>query len=92
MVLQMKVEAVNFRKSQEISLLWFDCFITKFENERRGRANRSPLGRIGLRAAVVQSRQNHQFMCFFSFFRMTVTLPFSAFCSESLRFIAFFLF
>ena len=34
MVLQMKVEAVNFRKSQEISLLWLDCFITKFRNKQ----------------------------------------------------------
>ena len=49
MVLQMKVEAVNFRKSQEISLLWLDCFITKFQNKRRGGANRSPLGLIGLK-------------------------------------------
>ena len=44
MVLQMKVEAVNFRKSQEISLLWLDCFITKFQNKLRGGANRSPPG------------------------------------------------
>ena len=43
MVLHMKVEAVNFRKSQEISLLCLDCFITKFRNKRRGggEANRS---------------------------------------------------
>ena len=40
----MKVEAVNFRKSQEIWLLWLDCFITKFQNKRRGGANRSPPG------------------------------------------------
>ena len=32
MVLQMKVEAVNFRKSQEISLLWLDCFIIERES------------------------------------------------------------
>ena len=44
MVLQMKVEAVNFRKSQEISLPWLDCFLTKLKNERRGGANRSPSG------------------------------------------------
>ena len=44
MVLKMKVEAVNFRKSQEISLLWLDCFTTKFRNKRRGGANRSPPG------------------------------------------------
>ena len=44
MVLQMKVEAVNFRKSQEISLLWLDCYITKFRNKPRGVAHRSPPG------------------------------------------------
>ena len=42
MVLQMKVEAVNFRKSQEILLLWLDCFITKFPNKQMGGANQSP--------------------------------------------------
>ena len=51
MALQMKVEAVNFRKSQEISLLWLDCFITKFRNKRRGgELIDPPLGRIGLTA------------------------------------------
>ena len=44
MVLQMKVEAVNFRKSQEILLLWFDNFIAKFRNKWREGANRSPPG------------------------------------------------
>ena len=44
MVLKMKVEAVNFWKSKEISLLWLDCFITEFRNKRRGGANRSPPG------------------------------------------------
>ena len=44
MVLQMKVEAVNFRKSQEISLLWLDCFITKFRNKQGEGANQSPPG------------------------------------------------
>ena len=42
-----KVEAVNFRKGQEIWLLWLDCFITKFRNKWKRGANRSPLGRIG---------------------------------------------
>ena len=28
----MKVEAINFRKSQEILLLWLDCFIIERES------------------------------------------------------------
>ena len=60
MVLQIKVETVNFWKSQQISLLWLDCFITKFRNKRRDGANRSPLGRIGLTEFVLY---NYMFFC-----------------------------
>ena len=42
MVLQMKLEAVNFRKDQEISLLFLDCFITKFREKLRGSLSISP--------------------------------------------------
>ena len=49
MVLKMKVKVVNFRKSQEISLLWLDCFITKFRNKWRGELIDPPLGQIGLK-------------------------------------------
>ena len=53
MALQMKVEVVNFRKSQVILWLWFDCFITKFRNKWRGELIDPPLGRIGLRVCVL---------------------------------------
>ena len=52
MVLQMKVEAVNFRKNQEISLSWLDSSLQNFEINKRGGANRSPLGRIGLKKNI----------------------------------------
>ena len=53
MVLQMKVEVINFRKSQDIALLWLDCFITKFQNKRLGNLIDPPLGRIGLNAYLI---------------------------------------
>ena len=61
MVLQMKVEAVNFSKSQEISLLWLDCFITKFWNKWSWGANRSPPGpnRINLSRKTLQTNFWH---------------------------------
>ena len=62
MVLQMKVEAVNFRKSQEIWLLWLDCFITKFQNKWRGGANRSPPGPNRVKGLLPSTTKNHYFL------------------------------